>query len=103
MKNDESQLIRHDFTAYVEKFGIYLEVTYDTEYLRHRRVTGNDRIDIDIEWVDVTPIKVHYSDVNDNEISWMYGENMHHKIVNALERFEGLLLAEITAKAKETT
>lgn len=102
MKHDSTERIRRDFTAYVEKSGIYLEVTYDTEYLRHRLGTGNGRTDVEVEWIDILPIKVQYSDTQDVEHSWLYGENMPHRIVNALEHFEDELMAQITTRAKES-
>lgn len=102
MKRDSSERMRRDFTAYIEKSGIFLEVTYDSEYVLHRHVTGNDRIDTEVEWLLLQPIKVMYSDAHDNEYSWMYGENMNHRIVSALERFEGELTTQVTTKARES-
>ena len=54
-----------------------------------------------VEIHSAEPIHVSYSDRDDNEITWHYGDNMPLAIVKALDRFDGIITRQIREEAEE--
>jgi hypothetical protein len=79
--------IERDVTVYVERNGIYLAATYACRYtiINERIGNGDRRSRVEVE--DRTLIKVEFGDVHDNEYRWIYGDDMHPKIRNAVDTF----------------
>jgi hypothetical protein len=92
---DKKTTHRKDITVWVEKSGISLDVTYDCTFTVSSSESQPGLVDRKVEWDNVTPIHVSYSDVNDDEIVWHYGDNMPAKITNALETFSSLILGKL--------
>ena len=92
---DKKTTHRKDITVWVEKSGISLDVTYDCTFTVSSSESQPGLVDRKVEWDNVTPIHVSYSDVNDDEIVWTYGETMPDKITNALETFSSLILGKL--------
>jgi hypothetical protein len=98
---DKKTTHRKDITVWVEKSGISLDVTYDCTFTVTSSESQPGLVDRKVEWDNVTPIHVSYSDVNDDEIVWHYGDNMPAVIANALDRYEGIIDDKLNDKAQD--
>lgn len=92
---DKRTTLRKDITVSFEKDDIYLDITYDCVFTVSLSESQPGLVDRKVEWDNVTPIHVSYSDVNDDEIVWHYGDNMPAKITNALETFSSIILGKL--------
>lgn len=92
---------RKDITIWLEQDGVSMDVTFDcTISITHTTAAPGQPARI-VEIHSAEPIHVSYSDRDDNEITWHYGDNMPLAIVKALDRFDGIITRQIREEAEE--
>lgn len=92
---------RKDITIWLEQEGVSMDITFDcTISITHTTAAPGQRSRI-VEIHSAEPIHVSYSDRDDNEITWHYGDNMPLAIVKALDRFDGIITRQIREEAEE--
>jgi hypothetical protein len=100
---DKKTTHRKDITVWVERGGVSLDVTYDCTFTISLSESQPGLADRKVEWDNVVPIHVSYSDTDDDERSWQhYGDNMPRQITNALETFSSLISASSPTASKDS-
>lgn len=88
-----------DITVTIEENGIFLQVTYDCDI---RRTKNSD--DFDKWWepdVKTVLIRADFTNRNDEEFEWFYGDPMPSAIERAIELYEGKIEDELTERFEE--
>lgn len=98
---DRTTNIRKDITIWVEADIVSLDITFDcTISITHTTAAPGQPARI-VEIKEAEPINVTYSDSDDNEIVWHYGDNMPLTIIKALDVLDGVINDKLREAAEE--
>jgi hypothetical protein len=98
----ETERIHKDYTAWLDKYGIELTVTFDCKFDRIiERPASKTARQVTIQWLERVPVHAVLLDNLEREFVWHYGDNMPPDIERALEQFEAALHDDIEQQAME--
>lgn len=99
---DHTEHRRQDVTVWIELSDVSMDITYDCTFTVTRTTAAPGQRAIIRELHNAEPIHISYSNGDDEEIVWHYGDNMPLPLVKVLDALDGTLDRKIREALEET-